>query len=262
MSIKEFANVTNVPESLLRFYDNQGIFLPKQRGSNNNYRSYSLEQCLDFSTISMLRQLDLPLGGIAGTLQNRAVDKMLSLLIERQGNLDRQMERISALQEMNNVLQTFLLHYRDMEESPVELLELTPQEYRYPEPPGGEQDRRVLTRLMNYKSELLKKDMAAAFLVGFSYEDMARFEKASGQPSRFFSLPVQRKEGEAAPHLTLFAKGFPPSEETAANLAQAAKERGLAPAGPVICEIVRGELCEESVEEYLIRILIRVERKK
>jgi DNA-binding transcriptional MerR regulator len=263
LSIKEFARITHVPESLLRFYDNHGIFRPGQRGKDNNYRSYTLDQCLDFSTVYLLRELDLPLGEIQTSVANRAPDAVFNLLVERQRRLDRDLERIRALQVTNNALLTFLLKYRGAGESAVLEESFPAPAYFHPTFPEGERpwetDRRAFNRLMYYKSALLVEHRAASFLVGFRYDSFDAFTDDPSQPREFFSLTVEPAGGPPVPHLVLFAKGFPPSPETAQKLRKAVESRGAKPAGPVNCEIVRGELCEANVADYLIRILVRLE---
>ena len=78
----EFAKLCNVKKQTLFHYDNIGILKPEITGENG-YRYYSAMQLETFNTISMLKELDMPLADIREYLNSRNPDDFVMLLREQ-----------------------------------------------------------------------------------------------------------------------------------------------------------------------------------
>ena len=90
----EFAKLCGVKKQTLFHYDQIGILRPELTGENG-YRYYSIFQFDTYNTISMLKELDMPLSYIKNFLENRSPSSFLSLLKEHDVLID---EKIAELQ--------------------------------------------------------------------------------------------------------------------------------------------------------------------
>ncbi|MDR0514049.1 MAG: MerR family DNA-binding transcriptional regulator [Coriobacteriaceae bacterium] len=94
LSIKEFAELTGVKETTLRYYDKLNIFSPAVRNANG-YRYYSPFQIITIKTISLLQDLDIPTKTIIEMAHNRTPESMLELLVEKTNELEEQLINVS-----------------------------------------------------------------------------------------------------------------------------------------------------------------------
>ena len=97
----EFAKLCNVKKQTLFHYDNIGILKPEITGENG-YRYYSAMQLDTFNTISMLKELDMPLADIREYLNSRNPGDFVTLLREQLVLAD---EKIAELQWLKSFIQ-------------------------------------------------------------------------------------------------------------------------------------------------------------
>ena len=97
----EFAKLCNVKKQTLFHYDNIGILKPEITGENG-YRYYSAMQLETFNTISMLKELDMPLADIREYLNSRNPGDFVMLLREQLVLAD---EKIAELQWLKSFIQ-------------------------------------------------------------------------------------------------------------------------------------------------------------
>lgn len=98
----EFARLFHIKKQTLFYYDQIGILSPELVGENG-YRYYSYRQLDTFSTISMLRDLDMPLAQIKEYLDHRSPNAFITLLKKQQSEIE---EKIKELQWMQQFIRT------------------------------------------------------------------------------------------------------------------------------------------------------------
>jgi len=93
LSINQVEKITGVSKRNIRFYEKEGLLLPR-RNSENGYRIYDESDIWRIKVIKMLRMLDMPLEEILYILQG---DRPLSeAIIEQQGELERKAKELQA----------------------------------------------------------------------------------------------------------------------------------------------------------------------
>jgi DNA-binding transcriptional MerR regulator len=103
MPIGQFARLSLIPTSTLRFYDESGVFQPLHTDPETHYRYYGLEQLETAMAIRYLREIDVPLGDIKEALQTGGaqVESLLRLyryrIEERKADLERAAKRVEGL---------------------------------------------------------------------------------------------------------------------------------------------------------------------
>lgn len=93
MNINQVEKMTGVSKRNIRFYEKEGLLLPK-RNSENGYRVYDETDIWRIKVIKMLRMLDMPLEEIKKVLEE---DRPLSeAIVKQQAELERKARELQA----------------------------------------------------------------------------------------------------------------------------------------------------------------------
>ena len=93
LSINQVEKLTGVSKRNIRFYEKEGLLLPK-RNEENGYREYDENDIWRIKVIKMLRMLDMPLEEIQSVLEG---DRPLSeAIVEQQAELERKEKELQA----------------------------------------------------------------------------------------------------------------------------------------------------------------------
>ncbi|MBO6418985.1 MerR family transcriptional regulator [Enterococcus gallinarum] len=111
LTISELAAYGGVSRRTLLYYDQIGLFKPKQIGENG-YRYYGFEQCAELDVILVLRALDMSLEEIQTFLRNRNPETMQKELIVRRKEVD---QKITELEEHKAVLDRFISRFEKVQ---------------------------------------------------------------------------------------------------------------------------------------------------
>ncbi len=103
MQIRDVARASGVPAKTIRYYEAIGLLPPPER-SENNYRHYQAADVERLRFIGSARSLGFSLGELAEVLAARdqgiaPCDRVLGVLDERLGQLDRHIAGLLALRE-------------------------------------------------------------------------------------------------------------------------------------------------------------------
>ncbi|MGN7416039.1 MerR family transcriptional regulator [Paenibacillus sp. SAF-068] len=90
----EFAKLCNVNKRTLFHYDEIGLFQPDYVDANG-YRYYSEGQFMLFSTINILKDLNVPLNDIKKYLEVRNSERAIQMSEEKIKDIDREIERLT-----------------------------------------------------------------------------------------------------------------------------------------------------------------------
>jgi len=61
LSIKEFSELSGIPQSTLRYWDEQGLVRPARRNERTRYRYYAPDQVMEVNLLQVMLSLDMPL---------------------------------------------------------------------------------------------------------------------------------------------------------------------------------------------------------
>lgn len=96
LKISEMAKLANTTRRTLIFYDEQGIFQPKDR-NDSGYRYYDYDQLYDLLFILGMKNLGLPLEKIK-ELQDKPSSEVMDELINVQDTIDEKIGELSKIQ--------------------------------------------------------------------------------------------------------------------------------------------------------------------
>lgn len=97
--IGEMSKLFQTDVRTLRYYDSINLFKPKIVDSKTGYRYYSVEQFEQLNTILYLKSLNMPLKNIRLFLNNRDIDKILSLLMRQKQETDSIIQKYVQIRE-------------------------------------------------------------------------------------------------------------------------------------------------------------------
>lgn len=140
-TVKEFADVCGVDKSTLIYYDKIGLFSP-ERIDDNGYRLYGLHQINAFTTISVLRQLNISIKKIRELLADRSVEFFLQCLSEQDENLRNEIQHLVAMRRYLGIKQQLIIEGKAAVLDEVNIVE-RPNEYFFVTPHESTTDERI-----------------------------------------------------------------------------------------------------------------------
>lgn len=255
----EFARLCNVKKQTLFHYDDVGILRPDIVGQNG-YRYYSYNQLEVFYTISMLKELDMPLVEIKKYLDHRSPQAFLELLKQQQEEAD---EKIKELQWLKQFLRTKAELTKEGLSIPIGeiLLENRPEEYLLvTEYRGEDEDKTIAAAVAQHLNFCHSLDIYSAYTVGGMVPVEAIESEGSYVYSHFFTK-VGSGEFSAATirPAGIFAvccddEGYRNVEAICARLLTYAKEHGFQPGSHIYEDILLDEMSVNGYDNYTLKL--------
>lgn len=113
ININQVEKITGVSKRNIRFYEKEGLLLPK-RNSGNGYRVYDETEIQRIKVIKMLRMLDMPLEEIKKVLEE---EQLLSYaIVNQQLELERRRKELQAAIVFCKQLKSFELETLDVDD--------------------------------------------------------------------------------------------------------------------------------------------------
>lgn len=98
-TIGEVAELLNISQQTLRFYDKNGIVVPYRTDPKTGYRYYSYDQLCYISRVKYLQQFGFNLGEIREALASNDTRRLRVFLREKRRSLKAEVEKLSGLIE-------------------------------------------------------------------------------------------------------------------------------------------------------------------
>lgn len=263
ISIQEFATISGVEASTLRYWDEIGLFQPIKRNPDNNYRYYSLAQLTALNFVTVLSQLAFPLKTIAELRKERNPEKLLALLEKQEKQMDM---------EMRNLRQRYsIIHARrELINNGVRVDEKTLSVQYIEELPlilwPGNEYQEGNTFIQPLATSIMKTDeyhINLSFPVGGFYKNIKNFIKAPGLPDNFFSIdPIGTHMLRGGDYLVGYARGYYAELGDLPNrMAAYAKDHTLNLKGPVYIMYLLDEICVQDFSDYLVQCIVAVSKR-
>jgi len=264
-SVNEFAALSGVEASTLRYWDRIGLFKPLNRDPENNYRHYSLAQITTLNFISTLSDLGIPLKTIAAIRSKRNPEEFLMLLERRERTLDAELLK---LHECSSVIHTREVLIKNGLKANVNEISVVYREMEWPavlwprnEYNEGDTFIEPLTTHINQRKELR---INLSYPVGGRYDSMESFLLAPGRPDNFFSVdPIGTNVRKRGDYMIGFTRGYYGElGDLPERMAAYAADNNLQVSGPVYLMYPHDEACLEEPEQYLGQVMVAVSRHR
>ena len=259
-SIQEFANLTGVEASTLRFWDDIGVFSPVKRDPGNNYRYYSLPQITAVNFVSVLSDLNIPLKMIAELRKERDPENFIRLLEKKERELDMELRALRQRSSIIHIRRELINYGLKVDDTQVSVM------YRenksvilWPRNEYQEGDT-FLEPLAAFVNQAGAQRVNLDFPVGGYWDSFQSFQKAPSRPDCFFTIDPtgthKRKEGK---YLIGFARGYyGEMGDLPERMAAYKKENHLAVSGPCYVMYLHDEICTMETDEYLAQAIVAV----
>lgn len=261
LSIQEFSKYTGVKQSVLRYYDDIGLFSPIARGSNN-YRQYSPQQIITLNMVSVFSDLRVVLREIGELQRNRTPKSTLDQLEKQEEILDLEMIRLQEAYSIARVYRRLLREGLSADPSVVveKTLHQTPMYIGWE---NEFEEGSYYQDFIKFCQLARAQGVNLSFPVGGKFNSMEVFTQRPSQPNFFFSLdPSGTAQQEAGRYLVGYVQGDYGVTGNVPQMMQAyAEEHGLVFSGPVYVTYVFDEVSTIDPDQYVGRICVQVEDK-
>lgn len=208
-STREFAEISGIEASKLRYWDKIGVFSPILREEKTNYRRYTYAQLPALNFVTALSALDIPLEKIAELRRERSPDELLELLQDIEHEMDMEMRNLRLRYSMIHARRELITMGMKVDENAVSVVHMDEKnmfvcprnEYK-----EGDTFLEPLSALIGSVHDL-RIDLN--FPVAGLHDDMASFAKAPGRPDNFLSIdPEGTYTRKAGDYLVGYARGY------------------------------------------------------
>lgn len=255
----EFARLCNVKKHTLFHYDQIGILCP-EIVMDNGYRYYSHNQLEIFYTISMLKELDMPLADIKRYLDQRSPLAFLELLEQQQKEVT---EKIKELQWLERFIRTKMELTQEGLSIPMNqiLLENCSEEYLIVTKYDGEDEDKAITAAMTEHLNFCHSlDIYSAYAIGGMIPTEGIVSRKGYFYSHFYTKVNELEFPSAVTRPAgIFAvccdnQGYRNVEAIADRLLQYAKEHDFQP-GPYIYEdVLLDDMSVMGYDQYTVKL--------
>jgi DNA-binding transcriptional MerR regulator len=262
-SIKEFAKFSGVRQSVLRYYDEIGLFSPVRRGENG-YRYYSPYQIVPLNMIKVFIELDTPLREIDELAASRTPERVLQLLARQERKFDEGIRQLQASYSITHQYRALITRALSVKEGEIEerVLEETPL-FVGPalEGDGPHSYFECFSAFCRFAE---RSTVSMSFPVGGLYRDLTAFREQPHKPARYFSLcPAGADRAPSGRYLSGFTRGaYGKMGDLPERLHAYAKEHSLTPIGPVYLVYLLDEISLCDQEHFLAQASVPVTAKR
>ena len=263
-SIKKFSKMSGVEATVLRYWDEIGLFSPMKRNLENNYRYYSIVQLLTLNFVTTLSDLGIPLKTIAELRKDRNAEDILSVLEKRERELDMELRTLRLRSSIIHAREELIRLGLKIDETLISVQHLEERAYiLWPLNEYQENDS-FIEPLAAFIDKTPEYSINLSFPVGGFWKNLEAFVKEPSRPDRFISIdPVGKhiqKEGE---YLVAYTRGYyGEMGDLPERLLSYAEENSLTVSGPVYTTYLLEEICGEDPSHYLAQVCVSVSKKR
>lgn len=260
-SIQEFAKISGVEASTLRFWDNAGVFSPICRDEKTNYRSYTSAQLPALNFVTALSALGIPLDKIAELRSERDPDKLLETLQKIEQEMDMEMRSLRLRYSMIHARRELITLGMKVDEAAISVVKfdvknmiLWPRNtYR-----KGDTFLEPLSALIHDTPDL---HIDLNFPVAGRHDSFESYVKDPGRPENFLTIdPLGTYKRKAGEYLVGYARGyFGEVGDLPDRMLSYAQENSLTMTGPVYTMYLIEEICTNDASQYLASCSVEVE---
>jgi len=262
-SIKEFAKFSGVRQSVLRYYDEIGLFCPARRGENG-YRYYALRQIVPLNMIKVFIDLATPLREIDELARERTPERVLRVLARQERKFDdgiRQLRDAYGIAHLYRELITRAMGVRE-DEIEDEVRERTPM---FVGPAIDPVDPLpTFESFAAFQRHAQRSTVSLSYPIGGLYESLGALRERPQTPASYFSLcPDGTDSAPAGRYLSGFCRGpYGRLGDLPDRLEAYAQEHKLTPIGPVYVIYLLDEISVGDPADYLAQVSLPVTAKR
>jgi len=264
LSMQEFSKLSGIAPSTLRYWDEIGIFSPRMRNPDSNYRYYTPDQMIAVKFITVLSELKVPLKTISEAANNREPETMLGLIEQQEIQLQKEIHELrmrfsimfARREQIRLGMRANVQEISVVKREAKEFILGARNEYHNDETFFG-----PFTRFCQAANDLR---INLSLPIGGYHDDMECFADRAGKPDYFFSLdPAGNCKMPAADYLVGFKRGYyGEMGDLPERMLAYAKENALSLSGPVYVLYLYDEICIKDPTQYLAQVCVAASKMK
>ncbi|MDR1693087.1 MAG: MerR family transcriptional regulator [Oscillospiraceae bacterium] len=266
LTIKEFAKLSGIEQTTLRYWDEIGLFSPAKRNPDNLYRYYSPKQIIAVNFITVLSSLNIPLKTIGAIESDRSPEKIMELIEQQERRLDMEMQRLrecySVMHTRLELIRNGLRLEKGVPAGETQIMVTTLEERNYLLGPltGFTEGETFIEPFMRFCRQAKELRINLSYPIGGFHSDIKHFYQSPGQPERFFSLdPTGNRQIEQGRYLVGYCRGnYGEMGDLPLRMAAYAEEHSLTLKGPVYALYLHDEISLKDVSKYLAKVSIMI----
>ncbi|MCL1879331.1 MAG: MerR family transcriptional regulator [Actinomycetia bacterium] len=255
ISIKDFADYVGVKQSLLRYYDEIGLFKPIYRG-DNNYRYYSLKQIQTIKLITTLQTLKVPLKEIESIISRRTTRTIDALLVKHEMELAEELSTVQRNFSIIHTLRSLIQSASSVDADSISIKYWEGFAYSM----GAENDfrdgedsyHRVFS---DFYRNAHNMHIDLNFPIGGYFRSFDDFLARPSLPHNWFSHdPNGFERSPVGYYVVGYTRGdYGVMGDLPQRLAEFVEQQQLGQIGPVYQSYLLNEVCEMNPDNYLVR---------
>lgn len=259
----EFAKILGVTKHTLFYYDEIGLFSPAVKNEENGYRYYFVWQIDTFQTLSVLQKLGMPLKEIKEYLENRGVEQLLPILVEKEREIDGEIETLVNIKKfISREIETISdVKYMTLDKPFQTYL---PEEYLMVSEVKGDSDKELATEIGKHVKNSGKYHIIVAtvgamcFYTDLKQGEFGKYRKVYTRLDK--KIPaVSLQVKPAGEYAVVYYKGYRESMEYPYPLIEAYAEREGILLGECWYEdFIVDDLTAADYDDYIVKISVPI----
>jgi len=262
LPIREFAELSGLKQSTLRYFDDLGLFNPAVR-KDNGYRYYLPQQLVTINMIRVFTNLDVTVKAAADIASSRTPESVLRFAIDREVDLEEKIAMLSRTLKVARVMKRMIHRGLSIDENKISFEYLN--EFPISIGPVNEfpEDGSFYEPFMHFLTIAKDRNINLDYPIGGIFNDFSAFGENSNQPTNFFSVnPDGLDYRPAGMYITAFTRGYYGNiQDITGKMEAFAESEGLAIKGPVYNMFLFDELSETDSSKYLSEISVHATPK-
>lgn len=258
----EFAKLCNVKKQTLFHYDDIGILKPEIRGKNG-YRYYSYLQLDTFFTISMLKDLDMPLAEIKKYLNSRSPENFLSLLGGYSAILDEKILELQWLKAFIRERKKITLEGMNAVHGEIMIEDRDTEYYMITKYLGSSSDRDIYTAIADHLNFCQEMQIYSTYGIGALIKADSGFTDDDYTYSHLFTR-LNPLDIDSSSRITTIKpqkyaviysrKGYDDIPQMLKRLTDFVSDRGYEAGGYFFEDTLLDDMSKFSIDEYTVKL--------
>jgi len=259
-SIQEFSRISGIDATVLRYWDDIGIFSPINRNPENNYRYYSIAQLLALNFVSTMSDLGIPLKTIAELREERNPEEILRILEKREKELDMELRTLRLRSSVIHARQELIRKGLKADETKISIEYIEEKALIMWPRNEYQEDETFIDALATFSNQSKEHHVNLSFPVGGYWDSLEAYQEAVLRPTDFFSIdPVGRNTMKEGDYLVGYTRGYYGNMgDLPERMASYLKENSLVASGPLYLFYLHEETCTEDPLQYLAQACIAI----
>ena len=260
LTIREFAELSGVEYSTLRYWDDIGLFSPIMRDPENNYRYYKSAQLVTLNFITTLSDIQVQLKTIGELKNNRDPQKFIKLIDSQEKMLNEELRKLRIAYAIIHARRELVSYGLNVDETQISVMRREERKINLGPPneyAKGDTFVDALAPLVRQSRDL---HINLSFPLGGYFDNLQSFIDNPMRPDRFFSIdPAGSRERTEGEYLVGFSRGYYGEfGDLPQRMAAYAEENSIDIYGPLYVIYLHDEVCVQNPDQYLAQCCIAV----